>query len=142
MFELSLTPSYATIQTSQDMADIFSKIHRSICKGDLYRLMRSIHLYFSSSLTFHEPKTKKISCIDDVWKSEEEITKTKLNFTSIFLRNTGQFENYVQTLVSRTSSDLKTPRSLLKMLDFASQFQLFSVFGNRRTILVFELFIT
>ena len=35
------------------------------------------------------PKTKKISSVDDVWKSEEEITKTKLNFTSIFSRNTG-----------------------------------------------------
>ena len=45
--------------------------------------------YFSNSLIIHEPKTKKINSVDDVWKSEEEITKTRLNFTSIFSRNTG-----------------------------------------------------
>ena len=32
----------------------------------------------------------------------------------------------------RTPSDFKTPRSLLKILGFASQFQLFLVFGNHR----------
>ena len=45
--------------------------------------------YFSNSLIIHEPRTKKISSVDDVWKSEEEITKTELNFTSIYSRNTG-----------------------------------------------------
>ena len=44
---------------------------------------------FSNSLIIHEAKTKKISSVDDVWKSEEEITKTRLNFNSIFSRNTG-----------------------------------------------------
>ena len=43
---------------------------------------------FSNSL-IHEPKTKKISGVDYVWKSEEEITKNRPNFTSIFSRNTG-----------------------------------------------------
>ena len=28
----------------------------------------------------HEPETKKINSVDDVWKSEEEITKTMPNF--------------------------------------------------------------
>ena len=65
---------------------------------------------FNCTSQTHEPKTKKINSVDDVWKSEEEITKTRLNVTSIFLRNTALFEKYVQIFVSRTSFDFKTPR--------------------------------
>ena len=41
-------------------------------------------------------------------------------------------QKYVQTLVWRTSSDFKIPRSSLKIFGFALYFQLFSVFRNRR----------
>ena len=44
---------------------------------------------FSHSVIIQEPKTKKISSMDDVWKSEEEITKPRPNFTSIFSKKTG-----------------------------------------------------
>ena len=50
----------------------------------------------------------------------------------IFSRNRGKFRKYVQILVSRTSSNFKTRRSALKRHGFASQFQLFSLFGNPR----------
>ena len=42
----------------------------------------------------------KINTMEEVWKSEEEMT--------------GSFKKYVQTLVRRTSSDFKTPQSSLK----------------------------
>ena len=44
---------------------------------------------FSNSLIIHEHKIKKISSVDDVWKSKKEITNTWPNFTSIFSRNAG-----------------------------------------------------
>ena len=83
------------------------------------------------SLIIHEPKAKEISKVDDTRKSEEEMTIIMQNFTKIFSRNTAIVWE-VQALASRTSSDFKTPQSSWKMLGFASQFQLLSVFGNRR----------
>ena len=79
--------------------------------------------------------------MNDVWKSEEEVTYIKPNFSQIFWRNRQYFEKYVQILVSQTSSNFKTPRCSLKMLGFTWQFQHFLVFGNRRKsdLRVFEV---
>ena len=32
------------------------------------------NIYFSNSLTIHEQKKKEMSAVDDVWKSQEDIT--------------------------------------------------------------------
>ena len=58
--------------------------------------------FWATDVIIDEPKTMKIRSMDDVWKSEEEITKTRLKFTLIFCKNTGQLEKYIQTLLSRT----------------------------------------
>ena len=36
-------------------------------------------IHFSNSLIIHDAKTRKISTVEDVWKSEEKVTKTRPN---------------------------------------------------------------
>ena len=59
----------------------------------------------------HSSKYKENQDRGGIWKSEEKITQIRLAFSLIFLQNTGLFEKNVQTLIRRTSSDFKTPRS-------------------------------
>ena len=60
-----------------------------LCEPKSLKQYSLLWKYTLKSLIIHEPKTKKVSSVDDVWKSEEEITETRPTFTSIFSRNTG-----------------------------------------------------
>ena len=83
---------------------------------------------FSNSLIIHD-RLKRKSIHQGCLEIGGRNYINKANFVLDFLTNSGSFEKYVKTLVRRTSSNFKTPRSSLKMLGFTSHFQL-TLFGK------------
>ena len=85
--------------------------------------------------------TKKINTVENIWKSKEEITQIRPVFSLIFSQNTGLYEKYVQTLVTRTFSHFKTPRSSLQNtrphLVFSTPLDIWE--SEEVVLLVFEL---